>query len=578
MRNMESGKQYNRIRNQENDSFIYLGSGMPGGKASGLSRIKSVIDANFTGNNFGGIKVDIPHMLVILTDVFDDFMKTNDLYPIALSGKNDTDIALAFQAASFPPLIIGDLLSFINNQKLPLAVRSSSLLEDALYEPFAGVYETKMIPNNQPDSKTRFTKLIEAIKFVYASTFFHSSKDYFRATGKNIRDEKMAVIIQEIIGYSHNNLYYPTVSGVARSYNFYPSSHSKPEEGIVNLALGLGKTIVDGSTCWSYSPAYPTAPPPYNSISELLKTTQTEFWAVTLEKPFLYDPVNEVEYLVKENLERAETDGTLAETCSTYNGQSDRLYPGIFGDGPRLLNFAALLKGIDFEFNDLIKKLLEICEDNYKTDVEIEFAMATDSTSGKSPVFGFLQVRPMVVSGEFVDISEDEITPHNCLLYSEKVMGNGLINDIEDVIFVKPETFDKKQTNQMAVEIAELNELMLSLNKKYLLIGFGRWGTSDNWAGIPVKWGQISEAKVIVESALPDINQEMSQGSHFFHNMTSFKVLYFSTTETSNLQIDWDWLNEQDCVTERNYVKHVRLKQKLLIKVDGRHGKGLINK
>jgi len=559
------------------DSFRYIGKGELGGKASGLVRMKKVLIGSETLKNIKEISVDIPQMLVILTDVFDAFMKENKLYEIALSDSSDDEIALAFQQASLPSLIVGDLMSFISTQHLPLAVRSSSLLEDSLFEPFAGVYTTKMIPNNQIDAQTRFAKLIEAIKLVYASTFFSNAKEYFNATGHDIRNEKMAVIIQEVIGCKYEDIYYPMISGVARSYNFYPVGGSKPDDGVISLALGLGKTIVEGEVSWNYNPLYPSAPPPYNSISELLKSSQTEFWAINLKKPETYDPIRETEYMRKYNLHRAEEDKTLNLVCSTYNGQSDRLYSGIFGSGPKLIDFAPILKSQVLPLNDVIPLVLKASEAEFESKVEIEFAVSHDVKTGKTN-FGFLQARPMVVSDELVDLNPESYNQEQILLSSDKVMGNGYIDNLYDIVLVKRESFNVMATLDIAMEVGDMNAILQKEGKQYLLIGFGRWGTSDYWAGIPVKWGQISAAKVVIESTLPEINHDLSQGSHFFHNMTSFKTIYFSVREDEKRKIDWDWLYSHKSSHETKFVKHLHLAKPLKIIVDGRLGRGMILK
>lgn len=505
-------------------------------------------------------------------------MHQNDLYDTGLSNIPDDRIAHAFQNAELPVELLGDLRTLISKVHSPLAIRSSSLLEDAIYEPFAGVYVTKMIPNNQPDTDTRFQKLVEAIKFVYSSVFFKDAKSYIGATKQSIENEKMAVIIQEVVGKRHWDRFYPHISGVARSYNFYPTGHANPEDGVVDLALGLGKTIVDGDRSWTYSPAFPKAVPPYNSIGDLLKETQTEFWTINMGRPPEYDPIKETEYMMKGNLKDAELDGTLDFLASTYVPDRDRISPGIGAKGPRLLNFAPILVNTQIPLNNLIKTLLKLCEDAVGTAVEIEFAITLDNRTGLPARFGFLQVRPMVVSDEKVDVSMDELIGDNILAASENVLGNGIIDGIQDVVYVKPESFSAQNSPHIAMELENLNRKFISSGNPYLLIGFGRWGSSDPWLGINVNWGQISGAKVIVEATLPDMNVELSQGSHFFHNITSLKISYFSVHHEGKYKIKWGWLDRQNVVTEMNYVKHVKLESPLKIKVDGRSGRGVILK
>ncbi|MEK7263147.1 MAG: PEP/pyruvate-binding domain-containing protein [Bacteroidota bacterium] len=572
---LEEAKEYSRTA--FNQRFTYIGTGKPGGKASGLAFIKDEIDANFTNNMFGDIIVDIPQSTVILTDVFDEFLKANNLYGVAFSERSDEHIAHEFLKAELPTQIVGDLMSLITKTHEPLAIRSSSLLEDALDEPFAGVYETKMIPNNQFDKETRFKKLTEAIKFVYASTFFKGAKDYCAAIRKDIESEKMAVLIQEVVGYRFGDRFYPTVSGVARSYNFYCVGNAKPEDGVINLALGLGKTIVDGGKVWNYSPKFPKSPPPYNSIDELLKLSQTDFWAVNMGKPPAYDPIKETEYLVQCSLQDAEKDETLSSVCSTYDSSSDRLTMGARTTGPKVVNFSPILVGKNIPLNDLLQKLLSDSEKHFGAKVEIEFAVALDSLLNNKPTkFGFLQVRPLAVSTQFIDISEKILQSDDVVIVSDNVMGNGMINEIQEIVFVHPKKFKANTTRAIAKEVETMNNKFLDERKPYILIGFGRWGSSDDWLGIPVNWSQISAAKVIVESTLPEMNPDLSQGSHFFHNITNLGVLYFSIGNSFAQRINWEWLLRQQVVEETQFLRHIHLNTNLRIMADGRSRTGVI--
>ena len=550
-----------------------IGSGEFGGKANGLVFINELLKTKFNSEEFPDIKVNVPTMTVIPTDVFDEFMRKNDLYKIADSDLPDDRIALTFQKADLPFGILGDLRTLISKVKSPLAIRSSSMLEDAIHEPFAGIYSTKMTPNNQTDIDTRFKKLVEAIKLVYASIYFKSARDYMAATSHKIEEEKMAVIIQEIVGQRHGDRYYPEVSGVARSYNFYPFGNAKPENGVVNLAFGLGKTIVDGGISWVYSPALPKESPPYASIGELLKQTQTEFWNVNMGKPPAYDPINETEFMNNENIIEAEPDDTLRFVASTFTADSGRLSIGTGSPGARVLNFGYLLVLNDIPLNNLIKSLLSLCEEELKTPVEIEFAVTFNPTR-----FGFLQVRPMVVSSDEVTVMDDDMTGDDILVASKNVLGNGTNNTLQDIVYVNPDIFETKFTQQIKQELEQINKELVNRHRPYLLIGFGRWGSSDPWLGIPVNWGQVSGAKVIVETALENLNVEFSQGSHFFHNLTSFNVSYFSVKISDPYKIDWDWLSKQHLEKETKFVRHVSLAAPLNVKVDGRSGRGAIYK
>lgn len=565
-RNFFAGKEH----------FTYIGSGSLGGKANGLAHMKAVLGAGIADRFAPEITVDIPTLTVIGTDLFDLFMEQNNLYETVASEPRDDLLAHAFQKGDLPVQLVGDLRALAEQVHVPLAVRSSSLLEDAMFEPFGGIYGTKMIPNNQPDADTRFKKLAEAVKLVYASTFLADARDYIRATRHTGRDEKMAVIIQEVVGTRFDERFYPHISGVARSYNFYPSGHAKPEDGVVDLALGLGRTIVDDAMGWSYSPTYPNSDPPYNSIGDLLKETQTKFWAVNMGKQPAYDPISETECMTRCDLGEAEYDGTLLHTASTYVPASDRIVMGTGSEGPRILNFAPILRAGILPLNDLVKDMLNICEESLESKVEIEFAVTLNRREVSPARFGFLQVRPMVVSGEEVDLDAEDLCGPDVLVASETVMGNGTADNIRDAVFVKPETFTIDATGTIAGQIEGFNRRLVEAGKPYLLLGFGRWGTSDPQGGIPVGFGQISGAKVIVESTLPEIRQSLSQGSHFFHNMTSFRIFYFSIHHSGGYHIDWDWFNSQTVVGETEFVRHVEFASPLAVKVDGKKGWGVI--
>ncbi len=558
------------------EKFTYIGQGSIGGKAQGLADIKDAL-ADLNARYSPDISINIPTLTVIATSFFDAFLKTNNLYDTAFSNMRDDQIAHTFQRGDLPLQLVGDLRALISQVHSPLAIRSSSKLEDAMFEPFASVYTTKMIPNNQFDPDIRFRKLVEAIKYVYASTFFKGAKDYISATKHTTDDEKMAVIIQEVVGNRFNKRFYPQISGVTRSYNFYPVGHAEPEDGVIDLALGLGKTIVDEGIGWSFSPAYPKVNLPYNSLSDLIKRSQTEFWAIHMGEPLFYNPIRETEYMLKYNLADAEGDGTLRFTASTFVPEDDKIKIGIGDKGPRILDFAPILKLDQIPLSEVLKNLLKVCEDRLGSMVEIEFAVTLDPDHGKPARLGFLQVRPMVVSQEKVEVSLAELSGKKVVAASESVLGNGAIHTIQDVVYVKPEDFAVNKTTLIAKELEKLNQQLIQDKRPYVLIGFGRWGSSDPSGGIPIKFGQISGAKVIVEATLPGMSFMLSQGSHFFHNITSFQVCYFSVAHWDKYHIDWDWLNKQEVVHETQYIRHVRSSAPIQIKVDGRESRGVIS-
>jgi hypothetical protein len=550
-----------------------LGGGEIGGKAEGLASISEALNAGFPWDKFPAIKIEIPSMVIVCTDVFDAFMEHNRLYEAACSDRSDARIAHAFQKAELPFEILGDLRSIVDQVHVPLAIRSSSMLEDTIQAPFAGIYATKMVPNNEYDPDARFRHLVEAVKFIYASTFTRSARDYRTAIGHNDRDEKMAIIIQELVGKRYRTRFYPELAGVARSYNYYPMKPAKPEDGVVSLALGLGKTVVEGGVCWQYSPAYPNLEPPFGSAENLLDGTQTEFWAVNMGEPLAYDPTSEIEFLVQDDILAAETDGSLEYLVSTYNAISSRLSIGMPFKGPRALTFAPLLALEKAPFNDLIKSMLSVCEQTFDTPVEIEFAMSFNPHR-----FGLVQVRGMALPADIVQVSEQELDGENVIIASDNVLGNGVLDGVRDIVFTRPDNFELKHSKAIVPELERLNSKLLSDGVPYVLIVFGRLGTTDPWLGIPVQWGQICGAHVIVETTQKNVRVELSQGSHYFHNMINLGVKYFSVPINSSRQIDWTWLEAQEVLEETSFVRHVRLATPLEIRVDGRRGRGVICK
>ena len=560
--------------------FTRIGTGSLGGKAGNLVVIKDLLAQAVATWHFSGFEVTVPTMAVIATDCFDEFIQRNSLNELPIEELPDDRIGHAFQQANLPVELLGDLRALSLQVTTPLAIRSSSLLEDGLDRPFAGVYATKMIPNNQLDPDTRFRRLTEAIKFVYASTYFRQARNYIKTTGHDPREEKMAVIIQEVVGLRHGDRFYPNISGVGRSFNFYAIPPARPEDGVVNLALGLGKTIVDGGISWTYSPAYPKKPPPFDSVTELLGGTQTKFWVVNMGKPPAYDPVSELEYLAFADLKVAEADDTLRFVASTFDPDRERVVPGTGPRGARILDFAPLLVLEQAPLNVLIQSLLQAAEDDLNAKVEIEFAIAIDQPRGQPARYrlGFLQVRPMVVSNEMVEVTAEDLWGKDVIVASDMVMGNGIQDGIQDIVFVRAEKFSCMHTAEIAEEVGAINQVLVEEHRPYLLIGFGRWGSSHPSLGIPVDWSQISGAQTIVEATLPEMNVELSQGSHFFHNLSSFRASYFMVRQDGPFSIDWDWLNQQPAVTETELLRHVRAASPVLVKVDGRAARGVVTR
>ena len=552
------------------ERFTRIGEGPVGGKATGLLFMRDVLAAIAPPAR---VQFDIPTLTVLAIDLFDRFVRDNDLARFAESTAPDDRIALAFQHAELPADLVGDLRALIEQVHAPLAIRSSSLYEDALRRPFAGVYATKMIPNNQPDADTRFRRLVEAIKFVYASTYFTDARAYRQAVGC-AEPDRMGVIIQEVVGRRHGPRFYPDVSGVARSFSFYRAARARPEDGVVSLALGLGRTIVDDGIAWSYSPRYPAAPPPVSSPRELADITQRTFWAVNMGQPPEHDPIRETEYLLRAGLAEAEEDGTLRPVVSTYDPSRDRLTPGVGATGPRVIDFASILALRDWPLNEAIVTLLRGAERAVGSAIEIEFACTLDEQA-ESARIGFLQVRPMVIAAEQVEVADADLASPDALVVSDAVLGNGTLNTLRDIVYVRSDRFDARHSRAIGEEIARANLTAVEQGAPYVLIGFGRWGTSDPWLGIPLPWAQVAGARVIVEASLAGFNVEMSQGSHFFHNISGAGVSYFSVAPP-NGRIDWDWLAAQPARQEGPFVRHVRVASPLRVKVDGRSGRGVI--
>jgi len=568
---------YSRQFNLKQWHFYRMGGGSMGGKARGLAFIDKVLTANLKDDDFPEVNISIPRTLVLGTDLFDEFVRKNDLFSMALREKSDIRIANAFIHAELPATIVGDLLDFIRQLKTPLAVRSSSLLEDALYQPFAGIYVTKMIPNNEPNLDARFLSLANAIKLVWASTFFQQAKAYIESTNHRVEEEKMAVVIQEVVGQKRDGSFYPDFSGVARSYNFYPVGSATPEDGVVNVALGLGKTVVDGGATLRFTPAYPLILPQFGTTKEMLNNSQREFYAINMRPLATTAFAEEDQYLLKADLKQAELDGTLANLASTYSSQNDQFYDGINQPGPRSITFANILKNDVFPLAGILERLLKLSREAMGCPIEMEFAVNLDPRNVLPAEFGFLQVRPLVVGDELVKVDLKENNFKDALCYSHQVLGNGVNQELRDLVYVKPDTFNAANSQQIAHEIEKFNALLKEEDRNYILIGPGRWGSSDPWLGIPVKWNQISRAKIMVEVSLPNMNVDPSQGSHFFQNMTSLRIGYFTVPlDPEHGGIDWPRLGQGPVVGESENVRHLRFAKPLTVMIDGRTGHGVI--
>lgn len=589
---ISSLKEYQKIRQrgiitdfkkesfEPSSSFARIGGGSLGGKARGLGFVNILINNYDLHDKFEGVEIHVPPAVVIGADVFDQFLDENNLRNFALSSTDDREITRRFlEAKKFPGGILGELAGFLELIRDPLAVRSSSLLEDSQYHPFAGVYETYMIPNNDHNPAARLNELVNAIKRVYASTFYQSAKDYIKITSYRLEEEKMAVIIQKMVGSRHENRFYPDFAGVGKSYNFYPIAPQKATDGIVSAALGLGKTVVDGGNTVRFCPRYPNHLLQFFSPEESLKTNQSEFYALEMNSQVMdYTETYDV-LLKKHSLDVAEEDRTLSYVGSTYSPENDSISEGLSRKGLRLVTFAPILRNKIFPLPQILELLLDMGSWGMGTPVEIEFAVNMSRKDHSRKEFGILQMRPLVLSRESEELNVDDVEPSGLICQSHQVLGNGVIRDIHDIVFVDIHRFERSKTAEIAREITEMNEALVAEHKPYLLIGLGRWGTLDPWLGIPVKWDQISGAKAIVEAGFKDMDVSPSQGSHFFQNLTSFMVGYFTIhSKIKEGFLDWDWLLRQPAIEKKKFINHIRCKKPIVVKMNGHQNKGIILK
>ncbi len=561
-------------------SFARVGGGSLGGKARGLGFVNTLINDYNVRNRFDGIQIYVPPAVVLGTDVFDQFLDENNLRKFALGSTDDREITRRFLGAErFPESILGELAAFLDIIRSPLAVRSSSLLEDSQYHPFAGVYETYMLPNNQANPLARLNDLLNTVKRVYASTFYQSAKDYIKVTSYRLEEEKMAVIIQKMIGRTHDDRFYPDFAGVAKSYNFYPLPPQTSSDGIVSVGLGLGKWVVDGGNCVRFCSKYPTDLIQFYSAEETLNTTQRGFFALQLHASSDFG-VETHDMLVKpHDLDVAEKDGTLHLVGSTYSPEDDVINDGLSRQGIRLVTFGPVLRHRLFPLSQIVELLTDMGTWGMGTPVEIEFAVNVSGSRDKPKEFCMLQMRPLVLSREAEELNIDDLQPAKCICCSDKVLGNGVIRDIHDIVVVDIHTFDRGKSHEVAMEVTQFNEQLLSEKRPYVLIGVGRWGTLDPWLGIPIRWDQISGARAIVEASFRDMDVAPSQGSHFFQNITSFMVGYFTVNaKVENSFIDWDWLLRQSPLEEKRFTRLIRCSQPIIVKMNGHQNRGIILK
>jgi CheY-like chemotaxis protein len=571
---------FNKETFDPESSFARIGGGSLGGKARGLGFVNTLINDYQLRDQFKDVLIYVPPAVVLATNVFDDFLDLNDLRSFALHCDDDEEITKRFlEASKFPEDILGDLAAFLDIIRNPIAVRSSSLLEDSQYHPFAGVYQTYMIPNDNANPLIRLNDLLITIKRVYASTFYQNAKNYIKVTSYRSEEEKMAVIIQKMVGNNHENRFYPDFSGVAKSYNFYPLPPQKSTDGIVSAALGLGKWVVEGGNTVRFCPKYASDVIQFHSVKESLNSSQMEFFALQLDEKTDFGNVTYDKLVKRFSLSIAEKDGPLRFVGSTYLPENDAIYDGLGRSGTRLVTFGPVLRNKIFPLANVLELLLEMGNWGMGTPVEIEFAVNISKPSGKKKEFGLLQMRPLVVSHEFEELRIDDVQKEKLICQSNQVLGNGIIKDVYDAVVVDYNLFDRAKSRDVAAEISYLNNKLIAEGKPYLLVGVGRWGSLDPWLGIPVSWEQIAGARAIIETSFKDMAVEPSQGSHFFQNITSFMIGYFTVNSIQkNGFVDWDWLLAQDAVESKTYTKHVRFKKPIVIKMNGHENKGIILK
>ena len=568
---------FERSSYDASSSVTRIGTGSLGGKARGLAFVNRLMLETDIASRFPGIRISVPSSVVLGTDVFDQFLEEGRLTNFALSSGSEDEIEKRFAEASFPEQALRDLESFLKTTVFPLAVRSSGLLEDSPSQPLAGIYRTVMVRNRGADEQ-RLASLVTAVKRVYASTFSRQAKAFLGMTSFRLEEEKMAVIIQKIVGTAHGDRFYPDFSGVARSHNFYPSPPMKAQDGIAAVALGLGRAVVEGDACLRFCPKYPRHVTAFSDIDGFLKNSQREFFALDLSAENSQTGEEGAE-LTRYGLGEAEADGTLAALGSSYSSEDHTVSDGLSRPGVRLVSFAPILKHRVFPLADLLDLLLEIGCQGTGTDVEIEFAVNLSVPAGERPEFGFLQMRPLALSSDMGSIEIGDLPAADLICRSRSVLGHGRLTDLRDLVVVDSHRFDRLRSVEVAGHVAAINNSLQTQGIPYILIGVGRWGSMDRHLGIPVTWNQIAGARVIVESGFKDLWVTPSQGTHFFQNLTSLNVGYFTVNpQAGDGLIDWEWLAGQPALTDTGFVRHIRLSRPITVAMSGKTGEGVILK
>ncbi len=569
--------KFDKDKYDEYLGFARIGDGSLGGKGRGLAFIDSFLKRHKIFRKYKDVNISIPRTVVISTEVFDEFIEQHDLIRFAANSSDDEEILNKFISKPLPQWVLDDVQVFLNVVKRPIAVRSSSVLEDSHFQPFAGVFATYMIPNTTNNDMLEM--LSNAIKSVMASAFFQASKVYLKATSHTIEEDKMAVILQELTGKKYDDIYYPNISGVARSINFYPIGNEKPNEGIANIALGLGEIIVGGGRSLRFSPYHPKKVLQLSSPDSTQRDTQQYFFGLDLDPKSYKVSTSESINKKKVTLRQAKNHSSLKFVASTYDLQNNIIKPGVLHDGIRVVTFDNVLKYNTFPLPEILKDLLHIGQREMRNPIEIEFAVNLDVPKGQPRIFSFLQIRPIVESVVANNELPKDFNCEDTIIYSESALGNGIYNHIRNFVYVKPETFNPANTREIASAVERINKKFSEQDQEYILVGPGRWGSSDPWLGIPVIWPQISSAKIIVEAGLNDFRIDPSQGTHFFQNLTSFKVGYFTINPfMDDGFFDLDYLNKQEACYEDEYLRHICFKEPLTIIIEGKSNKAAIFK
>ncbi len=560
--------------------YTRIGTGSLGGKGRGLAFFNSLMTSHDIERHVPFVRIAVPPTAVVATGAFDVFMEQSGLTALALSEAPDEQIRSAFLEAPLPAGTVEALREFVARVKYPLAVRSSSLLEDSSFQPFAGIYDTFMLPNNDPDLEVRLEELCRAIRLVYASTYYADSKSYIDSTPNRLEEEKMAVVIQRLAGRTYGDYAYPSAAGVARSYDYYPMEGMNPEDGVASVALGLGRTVVDGGRCVRFSPKHPQRLYQFSSVEDYLENAQREFYALDMRGcPAVTGNRTCAQNITLLGLDVAEAHGTLPPVASVYSPENDRIYEGAHRKGIKLVTMAGMLSGDAFPLAEVLRFLLDVGRAGFSCHVEIEFALTLSQQNDAPHEFAFLQIRPLVFGTATESLDLSDVAADDTICMTSSALGHGYFEDIYDVLYVAPDRFDRGKTVEIATEVGQFNGKLKAEKRPYLLIGPGRWGSADHWLGIPVSWAQISGVGCIVENELKDIRVTPSQGTHFFQNLTSFGIGYFTLAREQKVtHLDSPWLDAQPAMHEGTYVRHLRFERPLGILVDGRTGTGVVMK